>query len=78
MNLDEFKKTFESDATKRCEAQEETIKQLHTKVRKLEENIDLLQKDKTQLMNRCYVMGKGILCIFCGFRDECKARKETR
>lgn len=36
------------------------------------ERIKQLEKDKKSLMNRCYVQSQGILCLFCGFGEDCE------
>lgn len=36
------------------------------------ERIEQLEKDKKSLMNRCYVHTAGIMCIYCGFKEECE------
>ena len=41
-----------------------------------DEQIEKLEKDKRNLMNRCFVQSKGLLCIFCEFEKECDHRKE--
>ena len=43
---------------------------------KLQEKIEQLEKDKRNLMNRCFVLSKGLLCTFCEFEGECDNRKE--
>ncbi len=71
MRLEEFKAALESDASKRCEEQELTIKALHARINDLNQSIHRLTKDKRQLMNRCKVSSRGLLCLFCGFKNEC-------
>ena len=34
--------------------------------------IESFKKSNEQLMNRCYVLSKGTLCMFCGLKDNCK------
>lgn len=41
-------------------------------IEKLQERIEQLEKDKRSLMNRCFVQSRGILCIFCEFKEECE------
>lgn len=72
MNLQDLKKEIESDASKRCQQQEITIKELHAKYK---------ERDKLvgQLMNRCRVnsmMMGGALCLWCGCKDECMSRQK--
>ena len=45
-------------------------------IEKLQKRIEQLEKDKKNLMNRCFVQSKGLLCTFCGFEEECDHRKE--
>ena len=45
-------------------------------IEKLQKRIEQLEKDKRNLMNRCFVQSKGLLCIFCEFEGECDNRKE--
>lgn len=42
--LEQFKKEFESDATRRCAAQEATIKELHEKLRESQTRCNQLEK----------------------------------
>ena len=42
--LEQFKNEFESDATRRCAAQEETIKELHEKLRASQTRCSQLEK----------------------------------
>ena len=42
--LEQFKQEFESDAAKRCAAQEETIKELHEKLRASQTRCNQLEK----------------------------------
>ena len=44
-------------------------------IKKLQEKIEQLEKDKRNLMNRCFVLSKGLLCTFCEFEGECDTRK---
>ena len=41
-------------------------------IEKLHERIEQLEKDKRGLMNRCFVQSRGLLCIFCEFKEECE------
>lgn len=38
--------------------------------------LDVSEKEKAieQLQNRCFVLSRGVMCIFCGFND-CKYKK---
>ena len=46
-------------------------------IKKLQEKIEQLERDKRNLMNRCFVLSKGLLCTFCEFEGECDNRKEV-
>ena len=75
MNLEQFKDQLDTDAQKRCIAQEKTIKEL---LYRCEQYKSLLKdRDKTieQLQNRCFAQTKGLICLFCGFASDCKARR---
>lgn len=67
MNLEQLRQSLDTDARKRCEAQEKTIKELHAKVKAQQGII-------TALQNRCFVQTRGMLCLFCGkeVRETCK------
>lgn len=45
-------------------------------IKKFQEKIEQLEKDKRNLMNRCFVLSKGLLCTFCEFEGECDNREE--
>lgn len=77
INLDQFRETLDTDAQKRCIAQEKTIKELHAQ---LKEKDALIKRQKYLILtleNKCYVGTKGILCIFCGHKKTCKAHGKT-
>lgn len=42
----------------------------------LQKRIEQLEKDKKILINRCFVLSKGLLCTFCEFEKECDHRKK--
>lgn len=74
INLEEFKNQLDTDAQKRCIAQEKTIKDLHEVIKN---NNQIIKQQETlimQLQNRCYAQTRGILCIFCGVKNKCEAR----
>ena len=79
MNLQEFKETLEGDAQKRCKAQEQTIKDLHSELKSKDDHIEtLLESIKkrdhtiTMLQNRCFAQTRGLLCMFCGYKHSCQ------
>ena len=45
-------------------------------IKKLQEKIEQLERDKRNLMNRCFVLSKGLLCTFCEFEGECVNLRE--
>jgi len=65
MKLQELKVQLDTDAQQRCAAQEKTIKELHEQ---------LVAKDNAikALQNRCWALNGGVLCLWCGFKDDCK------
>lgn len=75
MNLDEFRKAMESDAT----VENERLKRELAKVEKLyhemsEEYTDRIQRlnsDCRALANRCFVLTHGEMCVFCELSDYC-------
>lgn len=75
MNLDEFRKAMESDAT----VENERLKRELAKVEKLyhemsEEYTDRIQKlnsDCRALTNRCFALTHGEMCVFCELSDYC-------
>lgn len=68
INLEEFKNQLDTDAQKRCAAQEETIRNLIKQNK--EQNIEI-----NQLQNRCWALTRGVMCLVCRARDRCKAKK---
>lgn len=74
MNLEQFKKTFESDAYKRSEQQEKTIKELHARIKQLTEDLEFRKHQAQQMENRCYRLTLGIICRHCEFKGICQAR----
>ena len=77
MNLDEFRKAMESDAT----VENERLKRELAKVEKLyhemsEDYITRIQKlnrDCRALANRCFTLTHGAMCVFCELSDyRCK------
>lgn len=69
MNLEEFKKAMESDATienerlkkelaEQKKAYERELEYLHSKSSALDD-------DCRSLSNRCYVLTKGMICVYC-------------
>lgn len=46
-----------------------------TTIEELQERIEQLEKDKRNLMNRCWVNTGGFMCSFCGFEEDCEHSK---
>lgn len=40
-------------------------------IKKLQEQVLQLYRDKTALMGRCKTLSRGLACSFCNFRAEC-------
>lgn len=40
-------------------------------IKKLQEQVLQLHKDKTALMSRCRTISRGLICSFCNFKEEC-------
>lgn len=47
-------------------------------INSLQKRIEQLEKDKKNLMNRCFVQSKGLLCIFCEFEKECEHKQRLK
>lgn len=70
MNLDQLRTELDTEAQKRCRAQEKTIKEME---------VQLIQRkdDTTFLANRCFVHTHGLLCSLCRMRDRCSCYKNA-
>jgi uncharacterized Fe-S cluster-containing MiaB family protein len=75
MTLEQFKAELETDATKRNSAQEETIKRLIAENKKKDEELKITLTALKQMFAMCKTVhcGGGVLCVFCGFKNECAA-----
>lgn len=71
MKIEELRQQLDSDARKRCTAQEKTIHDLILRNKKLEERLKDRQDDIHALQNRCFAMTHGVMCIFCRMRETC-------
>lgn len=71
INLEEFRNQLDTDAQKRCLAQEKTIKELNSQVAQLKGLLKDRDKLIIQLQNRCFVYTHGLICSFCGCRNTC-------
>lgn len=75
LSLEEFKEALSSDATKRAEAQETTIKELHAELGMKSKEIAERKEMCRVLFNRCFATCKGMMCVFCGIKDACKKER---
>ena len=73
LNLEQFRYQLDSDAQKRCDAQEKTIKELHETLKQRDEYIAKMDHRISTMENKCYVGHHGILCLFCMDKGICKA-----
>ena len=75
MNLDEFRKAMESDATvengqlKRYLTEIE--KRYHEMSEEYTDRIQRLNSDCRALANRCFALTHGEMCVFCELSDYC-------
>lgn len=77
MNLEEFRKSLESDATienKKLKVEIENLKkQLQREMSEHPQEKNALLNDCVALSNRCFALTRGAMCVFCqlsGFRCE--------
>lgn len=80
MKLEQLRAELDTDARKRCEAQEKTITDLIAKNKASEAALaertaqnEQLSEICWQLTNRCKATGGGSVCMFCGIRSLCIA-----
>ena len=75
MNLDEFRKAMESDATVENERLKRNLANVENLYREMsEEYTDRIQKlnsDCRALANRCFALTHGEMCVFCELSDYC-------
>lgn len=74
ISLDEFKNQLDTDAQKRCLAQEKTIHEQNEQLRRKTEYIEKQSKMIKALQNRCKAITFGQICIFCDMKHECTAK----
>ena len=77
MNLDEFRKAMESDATVENERLKRDIadveKRYHEMFAEYTDRIQRLNSDCRALSNRCFTLTHGAMCVFCELSDyRCK------
>ena len=73
MNLDEFRKAMESDATVENERLKRDLADIKKRYREMSEGytarIQKLNSDCRALANRCFVLTRGAMCIACQLSD---------
>ena len=73
MNLDEFRKAMESDATVENECLKRDLAEAERRYREMSEEytdrIQRLNSDCRALANRCFVLTRGAMCIACQLDD---------
>lgn len=77
MNLDEFRKAMESDATIENERLKRDLADVEKRYREMSEEytdrIQRLNNDCRALANRCFALTQGTMCVFCELSDyHCK------
>ena len=77
MNLDEFRKAMESDATVENERLKRDLadveKRYHEMFAEYTDIIQRLNSDCRALANRCFTLTQGSMCVFCELSDyRCK------
>ena len=77
MNLDEFRKAMESDATVENERLKQDLADIEKRYREMSEGymarIQQLNSDCQALANRCFALTHGAMCVFCELSDyHCK------
>lgn len=73
MNLDEFRKAMESDATVENERLKRDLADVEKSYRDMSEGytdrIQRLNSDCRALANRCFALTRGTMCMFCQLSD---------
>ena len=73
MNLYEFRKAMESDATVENERLKRNLADAEKSYRKMSEEytdrIQRLNSDCRALVNRCFALTHGAMCVFCELSD---------
>lgn len=63
MNLQEFKAAIESDASKRADTQEVTIREMRKTIKEQEELIEMLREQNRNLQEKQTAMSRGALLM---------------
>ena len=75
MNLDEFRKAMESDATVENERLKRDLadveKRYHEMSEEYTDRIQRLNSDCRALTHRCFALTHGAMCVFCELSDYC-------
>jgi len=71
MKLHELRQELETDAAKRADQQEKTIKELHARIKDLENMARTAQ-------NKCFSFTFGAICVFCIDKEKCAAWKSAK
>ena len=75
MNLDEFRKAMESDATVENERLKRDLADVEKRYREMSEDyitrIQRLNSDCRALANRCFTLTNGEMCVFCELSYYC-------
>ena len=75
MNLDEFRKAMESDATVENERLKRDLADVEKRYREMSEEytdrIQRLNSDCRALSNRCFALTQGAMCVFCELSNYC-------
>lgn len=75
MNLDEFRKAMESDATVENERLKRDLADVEKRYREMSEEytdrIQRLNSDCQALANRCFALTHGAMCVFCELSNYC-------
>ena len=73
MNLDEFRKAMESDATVENERLKRELAVVEKRYREMSDGytarIQKLNSDCRALANRCFALTQGTMCVFCELSD---------
>lgn len=73
MNLDEFRKTMESDATIENERLKRDLADVEKKYGEMcegyGEKLRMLRDDCRALANRCFALSHGVSCLFCQLNE---------
>lgn len=75
LSLEQFKEKLDTDAQKRCIAQEKTIKELNAQVEQYKGLLKDRDKMIETLQNRCFAQTRGVICFFCGYKNTCNNYK---